>query len=262
MDTAAIEDAVISTPPSAPKIHAAMCAIMADVGAVAKGRRNQQQGYNFRGIDDLYQACQLVMAKHGVYSLPCVVEQAWQELETKSGGAMHHCRFTVDITFRATDGSAVTARVVGEAMDTGDKSSNKAMSQADKYALIQAFKIPTDDPKADTEADDPPEAKRMPPKEQPQAPTSAASVAPGVKSAVKPTAPALKSIAADSPAITPGEVKALAIEMTGYGMTGQVECLEWVAKQIGRKVASRKDLTQGEYKMLMGALASLRSGVA
>ena len=45
-----------------PAIHRAMAAIMAEVGGVAKGRKNTQQGYNFRGIADVYLACQPIMA--------------------------------------------------------------------------------------------------------------------------------------------------------------------------------------------------------
>jgi hypothetical protein len=40
--------------------------------------------------------------------------------------------------------------MIGEAMDSGDKSANKAMSAAQKYALLQVFCIPTEEPK-DTE---------------------------------------------------------------------------------------------------------------
>jgi hypothetical protein len=40
--------------------------------------------------------------------------------------------------------------MIGEAMDSGDKSSNKAMSAAYKYAAFQAFCIPTE---GDNDAD-------------------------------------------------------------------------------------------------------------
>ena len=52
-----------------PEVHAAIAACMADIGGVAKGRRNEQQNYNFRGIADVYLACQPVMAKHGLHIL-------------------------------------------------------------------------------------------------------------------------------------------------------------------------------------------------
>jgi len=76
--------------------------------------------------------------------------------------------------FIAEDGSHVETDAEGEGMDSGDKSSNKAMAVAHKYALLQAFCIPTkdlDDPDAEVH-----EVVRQPPQaatEQPrQAPAS------------------------------------------------------------------------------------------
>jgi hypothetical protein len=57
---------------------------------------------------------------------------------------------TMKFTAYAEDGSSVSSTTVGEAMDSGDKSMNKAMSTAYKYALMQIFCIPTVDDK-DTE---------------------------------------------------------------------------------------------------------------
>jgi hypothetical protein len=50
----------------------------------------------------------------------------------------------------AEDGSKHTICTVGEAFDSGDKSMNKAMSAAYKYAAFQAFAIPTE---GDNDAD-------------------------------------------------------------------------------------------------------------
>jgi hypothetical protein len=126
-------------------IFKAMPAIMGEVGAVAKGRKNLQQGYQFRGIDDLYSAVQLVMAKHGVSVAPSVEEIILrEERQTKNGGAMFHMIVKIRHRFHASDGSFIDTVTLGEAMDTGDKTSNKVMSVAMKYALIEAFCIPTE----------------------------------------------------------------------------------------------------------------------
>jgi hypothetical protein len=50
----------------------------------------------------------------------------------------------------ASDGSKHTVKTYGEAMDSGDKATNKAMSAAYKYAAFQAFCIPTE---GDNDAD-------------------------------------------------------------------------------------------------------------
>jgi predicted RNA-binding protein with PIN domain len=44
-----------------------------------------------------------------------------------------------------TDWTSVTVTTIGEAADTSDKATNKAMSAALKYALIQTFSVPTKD---------------------------------------------------------------------------------------------------------------------
>lgn len=50
----------------------------------------------------------------------------------------------------AEDGSKHVVRTFGEAMDSADKATNKAMSAAYKYAAFQAFAIPTE---GDNDAD-------------------------------------------------------------------------------------------------------------
>lgn len=134
------------------KIFSAITAIMAEIGAVGKDQKNTAQGYSFRGIDDIYAAAQLVMAKHGVCSFPEVLEERTEERTTKSGTALIYRVMKIKYTFYAEDGSSVPCIVVGEGMDSGDKAANKAMSAAEKYSLIQVFKIPTREAK-DSEHD-------------------------------------------------------------------------------------------------------------
>src|SRR3990167_1170760 len=125
-------------------IYAAIPKVMADVGAVAKTRKNQAQGYQFRGIDDIYHACQPAFVAHGVFVVPRVLTQEREERQTKNGGAMFYVRLTVEHRFFASDGSSVECVTIGEAMDSGDKATNKAMSAAMKYALIETLAIPTE----------------------------------------------------------------------------------------------------------------------
>lgn len=134
--------------------------LMAEVGSIEKGRRNLQQNYAFRGIDDVYAAVQGIFATAGVFVIPEVIQQTREERQTQKGGTLIYTILTVRHTFYAGDGSSVAAVTVGEAMDSGDKSSNKAMSAAMKYALIETLCIPTADPK-DTENDNPVPAPRQ-----------------------------------------------------------------------------------------------------
>lgn len=134
-------------------VYKAICAVTASLAkeGLAKTRRNEQQGYRFRGIDDLYNALAGILSTEGLCILPRVVERSMVERSTKSGAVATYTTLTVDFDLvSAIDGSSHTIRTVGEAMDTADKSSNKAMSAAMKYACLIAFQIPTE---GDNDAD-------------------------------------------------------------------------------------------------------------
>lgn len=119
---------------------------------ISKAHRNSQgAGYNFRGIDDVYNAISPLLAEHGLCILPRMISRSCEERQSKSGGALFYV--TVEAEFDlvcAEDGSKHTIRTFGEAMDSGDKGTNKAMSAAYKYAAFQAFAIPTE---GDNDAD-------------------------------------------------------------------------------------------------------------
>lgn len=127
------------------KIYAAISSIMAEIGAIAKDRKNVSQGYAYRGIEDFYNAIHPLMSKYHVFSVPKVLSKEREERTTKAGAALIYTMLTVEYTFFAEDGSSITTVVTGEGMDSGDKSANKAMSVAHKYALAQIFCVPTAD---------------------------------------------------------------------------------------------------------------------
>jgi hypothetical protein len=129
---------------------AAVQAEMAQVG-ISKGRKNAQQGYAFRGIDDVYAALSPVLAKHGLCIIPRVIERVEVERKTAKGGLALYVTVHAEFDFvSAKDGSKHTAATYGEAMDTADKATNKAMSAAYKYAAFMTFAIPTE---GDNDAD-------------------------------------------------------------------------------------------------------------
>jgi len=140
-----------------PKIYAAMSAVMSSVGHISKDKVNTQQGYNFRGIDDVYNALHNSLVKNSVFALPTVLSRVSTDRVTKNGVAMYHVVLRVKFTFYTTDGSSVETITEGEAMDMADKSTNKAQSAAFKYAMMQAFSIPTKE-LIDEDASTPPES--------------------------------------------------------------------------------------------------------
>lgn len=118
---------------------------------ISKARKNQQQGYNFRGIDDVYNALSAALSSNGLCMLPRILSRVCEERTTAKGSALFYV--TVEAEFDlvcAEDGSKHVIRTFGEAMDSADKATNKAMSAAYKYAAMQAFCIPTE---GDNDAD-------------------------------------------------------------------------------------------------------------
>ena len=126
-------------------IYKAMLNIMRDVDAIKKEKKNQQQGFMFRGIDDMMNSLHGLFAKHGVFIIPIVESYDVKERPTKSGAINYFTHAVITFNFTAQDGSFISIKNVGEAMDSGDKGMNKAMSIALKYALMQTFLIPTED---------------------------------------------------------------------------------------------------------------------
>jgi hypothetical protein len=119
---------------------------------IQKNNKNTQQGYKFRGIDDVYNALAPLLARvQAADPAACSQSHSNSERETKSGGVLFYVVLDVEFDLvSGTDGSKHTIRVVGEAMDSGDKATNKAMSAAYKYACMEAFCIPTE---GDNDAD-------------------------------------------------------------------------------------------------------------
>ena len=67
------------------------------------------------------------------------------ERATKTGGVLFGVAVLVEYDFvSARDGSKHTASMYGEAMDSGDKATNKAMSAAYKYVCMEVFCIPNE----------------------------------------------------------------------------------------------------------------------
>jgi len=126
-------------------IYETIHAVMEDVGAIGKDKRNTQQNFMYRGVDDVMNALNPAFIKHCLFIVPEVLEHTREERVTGKGNNLIYSVCRVKYTFYAEDGSYVEAVVTGEGMDSGDKASNKAMSVAFKYACFQVFCIPTEE---------------------------------------------------------------------------------------------------------------------
>lgn len=164
----------MSETPKPSTVYAAITAVMASVGAVGKSRKNLQGGgYQYRGIDDVMAAVQPCMAEHGLVCVPRVVEREREHITTNKGSGMVSVRLLVEHTFYGPDGTSVVCTTIGEAFDSGDKASNKAMAVALKYALTETLMIPTYEADRDTEEHSP-EISPPPPRQQPSGDSMAA----------------------------------------------------------------------------------------
>lgn len=123
-------------------IYVAINNIMAKCDGLTK-ERTSQGGFKYRGIDDMYNYLHDLFVVEGVFSVPRVLEMTREERQSSRDKTLIYTLLQVEYTFFATDGSSVTATVVGEAFDTGDKSASKALAIAHKYALFQITMLPT-----------------------------------------------------------------------------------------------------------------------
>lgn len=141
-----------------PLIYSKIAAIMKDTKAIEKTEKNQTQNFIYRGIDNIVNELHDIFASHGVFILPEVLDYNVSEKMTTKGGILYFTRAKVKFHFVAEDGSEVSTINIGEAMDSGDKSMNKAMSIALKYSLMQMLLIPTKEDK-DPDSSTPPETR-------------------------------------------------------------------------------------------------------
>ena len=114
------------------KVYAAISAVageLAEKGISKARKQGSQVNYAFRGIDDVYNALAPALVKHRLLILPRCTERSCCERTSKNGGALFYVTVRAEFDFVSTeDGSIHTVVTYGEAMDSGDKATNKAMS--------------------------------------------------------------------------------------------------------------------------------------
>ena len=199
------------------EVYKAINAVQADLvkTGITKDSTNTFDNYKFRGIDAVYNALSPLLAKHGLCILPRFKNRACEERQSNKGGALFYVTVEGEFDIVATkDDSKHTICTFGEAMDRGDKATNKAMSAAYKYAAFQAFAIPTE---GDNDADG--ETHEVAPKAEPAPPT-------------KPKAATPTGVAA--------EVLSLAQEMC----FNSTDVTDWAKHKHNKKFGQLDDITQ------------------
>lgn len=127
-------------------INKALLAIQADIhtSGIGKNRRNKEQNFDFRGIDDALYAFAPLFTKHGVIFSPRFDDLVVSPRQTKSGGTTYNVLLRGTFTFTSVeDGSThVAGPIYGEANDGQDKAVSKAESVAFRQMLFITFCVP------------------------------------------------------------------------------------------------------------------------
>jgi len=162
--TATIGDEVVEqlrrADPDGRGIYERMVAIIAELPAIGKTQHNTQQNFMFRGHDDVMNALNPLLSKHGVFIVPNVLERIAGERLTGNNKTMYEVNLHVEFTFYGLRGDSVQASGWGEGTDMGDKATSKAMTMAIKYVIGQAFALATAE-MSDADASSPEETVRQ-----------------------------------------------------------------------------------------------------
>lgn len=127
-------------------LPALLTQIKTAIGAIGKDSTNKQQGFSFRGIDAVINAAAPALIDAGVVVFPKITTYEYGTVEVgKSRTPMSHARVIVEFTFYGPAGDSLSGSAPGEAMDSGDKATAKAMSVAYRTFLLQALSLPTNE---------------------------------------------------------------------------------------------------------------------
>ena len=134
-------------------IQESLVEVMREISHVGKKERNQAQGFNFRGIDAVVNAVGPALRKHSVVVAPTILSADYSTVEVgKNRTPMREATLLVKYTFYGVDGDSLEAVAPGEALDSGDKATAKAMSVAFRTCLLQTLALPTDDKDPDADS--------------------------------------------------------------------------------------------------------------
>lgn len=135
-------------------IHKKMIEIVKAVSTagVQKNGVNTEQGWRYRSVDDVINSMSRFFGDHGVF-ITSKIHSCDREERSTNKGVRFFTKLVIEYFFHAEDGSYVSTQIASEGLGNDDKSINKALSAAYKYALIQAFCIPFTDVMIDGDQD-------------------------------------------------------------------------------------------------------------
>lgn len=151
-----MESKTTETKTKALNIYEKLSAISTELMTVAKNLEVGvgQNKYKAVGEADVLRAVKPLEAKYKVYSYPysrSIIESGTIESTNYKGEAKNNLFERIEVVYRFINmenpSEYVDITSYGDGIDSQDKSVGKAMTYADKYALLKAYKIVTgDDP--------------------------------------------------------------------------------------------------------------------
>lgn len=157
VDTAPLEDISYDgnaiTDAEAVPVHVAWARVMADVQSISKADQRSDTGgrYAFRGVDRVVNAVGPALRRHGVLVLPTqILSVDYRESRTSNNKVMQDVAVRVQWTVVGPTGDQLPPmESAGQATDTSDKGTAKAVSVAQRVLFLTALHIPTQDPDVD-----------------------------------------------------------------------------------------------------------------
>lgn len=142
-------------------VHERMVAVFADVKALGK-ERSHGVSYSFRSVDAAFNYLHPIIARHGLFTSPRVLDDWQVDLIAGNPGNTGNPRqqtralFRVCVDVYAEDGTTVALGPgLCQSHDYGDKAVYQAQQNGLKYVLIEAFQIPTEELDMDAREADP-----------------------------------------------------------------------------------------------------------
>jgi hypothetical protein len=129
---------------------------MMQVKYIPKNGYNEFNRYKYATEADVNEKVREELAKRNIIMIPSVKSHQIREHVNRKGNTEYIATVEVEFTFMDGDtGETISFTTYGEGQDAGDKGTYKAITGAQKYALMKAFMIPTgDDPEADRGVDE------------------------------------------------------------------------------------------------------------
>ena len=130
--------------------------VMQEVKYIQKTGRNTFHKYTYATESDVAEHVREELAKRCVMMIPNVLESSMREHKNRSGNVEYIIKVRMEFKFiDGETGEEISLHTEGEGQDAGDKAVYKAMTGAQKYALLKVFMIPTgDDPEEDAGVDE------------------------------------------------------------------------------------------------------------